>query len=484
MLEQDAERLVDSLPQGYSNYLKVQLDPYHDKTIKFEGAPTSRSATSVCLCYNQEMTISADDFTNINEPTWDAHFAMFPMINTITAYLSDEIGGLNRLDETSNALIYPMSVHAVDSGKPTYSGELGDNLITSMKGFDLKGVMTFQTGQPLNDGPGRRVLRIVGESFEVIDESPDIYQQGAVTVYRYPLSLEPVNYTYVQDMATATPKWALNGPPQTPGEFKQYLNCVQIKAPPINTASAVLVPGAETWKAREGVYMVGAQYLSEVPFKQVDETIINLVGYSPATRPTYDPGYFSFTDKSVVVSSGQSVFQGGTDPINDSPNLNAIFPYNLSGAYFTGLSTQYTTLRLRYRVYVEILTDPADNILAPLASATLPYEQDLQQFCMRVIATQPAGVPQTWNPAGEKWVKVLNTIGEVAQDLGPALSKISPQLGLFVGSGGSLLSRATRKKRGKKSQASDSNKSEKKSSPPSAKTWTKGAPKAAPKNIK
>lgn len=466
---QIVERLVDTLPEGYANYLKVSLDPYHDKTIRFEGAPTSRNSSSICLVLNQEMTIAADDFPGITEPTWDAHFTMYPFINPVNCYLSDEHNYFIQPDATTTAIMRPLGVHGVNSGTPTYSGVTGSTLAPNMRGFDLSTLQNYITGNPTVDGPGRRMLRIVGESFEVIDESPEIYQQGAVTCYRYPLDVTPQNIM-IQGTELAHSRWTIDGFTTASNvTIRQMLNCNSLKAPPINIASAVLIPGSETWRAREGSYVVGTQYENEVPFRTLDSTPVTFCGYAPQTTPNWGPlGYYSLTNTQAT----SQTYQAG-DSITGTvlPELlvqNAVFPFNMSGAYFTGLSAQYAVLRLRYRAYVEVLTDPADNVLSPLSSPTLPFNQNLVEFCMKVIAKEPAGVPQTWNPAGEKWKKILHTIGSVAETIGPALDMVSPELSILVGSGGRLLKNATRQKK-------------KKNNPQTQKVQVKPGPSSAPK---
>jgi len=447
---QIVERLIDKLPAGYSNYLKISLDPYHDRTIRFEGAPTSRNSSSVCLVFNQETTLAADDFPGITEPTWDAHFCMYPFINPINCHLADEHNYLVAPDDTTTAIMRPLTVHGVNSGVPTYSGVTGNALAPNMKGFDLSSLQNYITGNPTVDGPGRRMLRIVGESFEVIDESPEIYQQGSVTCYRYPLDVTPQNIM-IQGTELAHSRWTIDGFDTASNiQIRQLLNCNSLKAPPINTASAVLIPGTETWKAREGAYVVGTQYANEVPFRTMDSTRIIFTGYSPQTSPNWgSEGYYSLVDTQAT----SQTYQAGNSIVGTlDPELlvqNAVFPFNMSGAYFTGLSAQYAVLRLRYRTYVEVLTDPADNVLSPLSSPTLPFNQELVEFCMKIIAEEPSGVPQTWNPAGEKWKSILHKIGEVAESLGPALDAISPELSLLVGTGGKLLKNVTRPKKKK-----------------------------------
>lgn len=408
------EDFIDSLPEGYSNYVKISLDPFHDKTIKFEGAPTSRSATSVVLCINQERTIAADDFPAVTEETWDAHVALYPFINKTKVAWAREINAVTAVSNSPEWEMFPLTVHGVNSGRPTYCV---DNITNNLQtlGLDVGNVMNYDTGA--TEGPGRRTLRIVGSSFEVVNESPDIYTQGACTVYRYPLNSDTIHRwitTFQPAGSQFTPDTSF------PSDFSENLamqkEVIELRPPPTNQPSAVLVPGSVTWKAKEGCYVTATQYQNEIPFKTVTNGNLLFTGYPPTVGVSFDSGSeaYSFADYNVVRLS-QGVF--GVDQVVYPPNfsqpVNAVFPFNLSGAYFTGLSKTYTVLRLRYKVFVEILTDPCDNTLAPLATPTIPYNQTTQELVMRALAHMPAGVPQSWNPAGEQWKNALSIIGSL-----------------------------------------------------------------------
>jgi len=389
---------------GYDEYLKVCLDPYHDSSIRFEGAPTSRNAPTVTLCLNQERTYTASDF-GIVTPQWDAHFAMYPFIRSVGLLSANEYQYTTTLlsfGTPDTPRMFPMSVHGVPAGKDTYMTSDYNIDIPQIFGLDNDALVSYVTGSSTGasaNGPGRRMLRIVGESFEVVDESPDLYQQGACTVYRYPIDVTPANrvvrHAYGDNTTNALNPFGPNTGVWAGGVLSRSINCYDLRAPPSNTAVAVLINGAKTWKAKDGAYVVGTQYASEVPFKTLDNTDMLFTGYTPTAGDSVTGvnTRYSFGSTSIL-----QTYQGGSNILNPdydpAPQLNAAYPFNLSGAYFTGLSSQYATLRLRYRVYVEILADPGDNTLAPLASPSLPYEQLLQEFCMKVIAQEEAGVPQ------------------------------------------------------------------------------------------
>lgn len=449
------ENMIDALPEGYSNYLKICLDPYHDKSIRFEGAPSNRSATSVTLCINQELSLGADDF-NIDplvNPTWDAHVTMYPFLakhNMLSGYwnfVSTAYGNEMILNPTTRFQLYPLSVHGVPSGQPTYSME--DDGVGALNVLGLHNTaMTAYTASGVPASYARRCLRIVGESFEVIDESPEIYQQGACTVYRYPLDTS-LNRALV---VAQHPSGGWPNPGSGAAFVRQPHEIYSLKAPPSNPASAVLVAGAETWKSKEGAYVVGTQYVPEIPFKTCDTHRIVVDGVYPPTEPRWadsSTAAYLFGDASLQTSDyGAS----GTAPVATTTysNVDACFPFNLSGAYFTNLSSTYGALRVRYRVYVEILTDPTDLTLVPLASPTLPFKQSLMETIMEIIAHQPAGVPQSWNPKGEAWRKILRTVGSVLQKGAGVGALIDPTIGVAMQATGTSLRKMVPSKNKKK----------------------------------
>jgi hypothetical protein len=102
------------------------------------------------------------------------------------------------------------------------------------------------------------------------------------------------------------------------------------------------------------------------------------------------------------------------DVVN-ADSFNSIVPYNMTGAYFTGLSGQYATLRLRTKFIYEILPDPQDTSLIPLATPTVPRNYDFETLLEKVISEIPYGVPQTMNPKGEFWGMILKTTKKVGQ---------------------------------------------------------------------
>lgn len=108
--------------------------------------------------------------------------------------------------------------------------------------------------------------------------------------------------------------------------------------------------------------------------------------------------------------------------------------FNISGAYFTGLSLQ-TTLQLNLKAIIEVCPGPTDAI-ATLATASPEYDPAALEFYSRICSRLPPGVPQDENPAGEFFKQVLSTVGDIAQ-MG---SVIHPAFGL-IGGGAKAIAR-------------------------------------------
>lgn len=177
-------------------------------------------------------------------------------------------------------------------------------------------------------------------------------------------------------------------------------------APLNRIAQATIIPTSKTWKASEGVYVVCRRNGSDNPFTR--PSLTNLALYSPIDPVTSSIKNSYFPREAVYAQ------QFPIDVVN-ADSFNSIVPYNMTGAYFTGLSGQYATLRLRTKFIYEILPDPQDTSLIPLATPTVPRNYDFETLLEKVISEIPYGVPQTMNPKGEFWGMILKTTKKVGQ---------------------------------------------------------------------
>lgn len=386
-----------SFSEAHQAFAISQLDPFHDSPYRLEGAPSDANSDSVVMVYNQERTFTASDFglPTSEGSKFDLHFAIMPLVQASTFYsarllqsTSFTSGGSS--DESPYTTLYPISVHATTSGGKTFTYEAGDPQIL--------GVNPNIGGFFSNSASGiyvPRNMRTIGMSFEVIDETPKFYQQGSCTVYTRP-SCTVNRYTYA---------WTGTLASFATSSTRSYQSTC-IAGPPNDIKQATILPNSRTWKASEGAYVVGKCISSDNDFERLSTT--DLVIYNPS-----DPDTGALKNSFVPREQLNQITSPSVSGWSDSFNRST--PYNISGAYFTGVSGQYGTFRLRSRLIFEILPDPTDTSLITLSTPTIPRDPLFEQILHKTIALMPAGVQQTMNPKGELWGLVLKTAKKAAK---------------------------------------------------------------------
>jgi hypothetical protein len=412
-------------------YAISQLDPFHDEPYRLTGAPSTQDTASVVLTVNQELVVDAASFglPTSSGSKWDLHVTSQPISEAVAVYIgrmltSGKLRGRNTSTEDETFTLYPISAHGVASGEPTYSGS-SSGMATPILGLDstLTEYLSNTAGVP-----APRSMRIISQAFEVVDESPEIYRQGSVCVYERPNAPNDVRFAI-----QAVP----NGEASVRDQTYQVNLCT---TPPNRIQQATILSSAHTWRAQEGAYVI-ARRSGENEFKRPG--IARTMWVCPN-----DPVDLVLNNCFI----GREAFNNACFPDQNSftDGTNLDLPYNISGAYFTGLSSEFGTYRIRSKVSYEILPDPADTSLVSQATPTIPEDANLENLIRKILQVQPAGYPQTWNPAGEVWRKILRTIGTVSSSAAPALSAMNPQLGALAGAigvGSSAASQLGKKKK-------------------------------------
>lgn len=388
---------------GFSEALQAfaisQLDPFHDTPYRLEGAPSDANSDSVVMVYNQERTFTAADFglSTAEGSKFDLHFTIMPIVQASTFYSARLVQSTNLTsggssDESPYTSLYPISVHAAASGGKTYTYDAGDPQIL--------GVNPNIGGFFSNSSSGifvPRNMRTIGMSFEVIDETPKFYQQGSCTVYTRP-SCTVNRYTYV---------WTGTLAGYTSNSTRS-MQSTCIAGPPNDIKQATILPNSRTWKASEGAYVVGKCISSDNEFERLSTT--DLLIYNPT-----DPDTATLKNSFVPREQVNQLTVPNNTQWSDSFNRST--PFNISGAYFTGISGQYGTFRLKSKLIFEILADPTDTSLITLSTPTIPRDPLFEQVLTRTISLMPAGVQQTMNPKGELWGLVLKTAKKAAKEV-------------------------------------------------------------------
>lgn len=384
--------------EAEQSYAISQLDPFHDTPYRLEGAPSDANSDSVVMIYNQESTFSAGDFglPTTEGEKFDIHFTLLPMVQAATFY-SARLAAPTQLttggssDESPFLTLYPVSVHAATTGGKTYVYDTG---YPTVKGVNPN-IGGFFSNSSSNIYVPRN-MRVIGASFEVVDETPKFYQQGSCTVYSRPsCTVNRFLYTFTGTLASDTAS-------------TRALQSTCVAGPPNDIKQATILPNSRTWKSSEGAYVIGKCFSSDNDFERLSTN--DIVFYNPNDPDT------AFL-KNAFVSREQANQIADATNVAFSDSFNRSTPYNLSGAYFTGLSGQYATLRLRTKLIYEILPDPTDTSLVTIATPTIPRDPEFEKLLMRTITLMPAGVQQTMNPKGELWNLVLRTAKKAGKEV-------------------------------------------------------------------
>jgi hypothetical protein len=219
----------------------------------------------------------------------------------------------------------------------------------------------------------------VASGFEVINTTAKIYQQGNVFVYRQPQpEPRPASYNITNHGVAILGVASLarhNQPPYTP-------------------AAADLLADSKQWEAAEGAYCVQTLNSLDVPADGED-------WLSPA---------FELSETEVAYSTGLIMPTLSSLGAIYCPALAYVAPYNMSGAYFTGLSLQ-STLVLNFTVIIERFPTNEQGDLLMLARPSPRYDPRAAELYTLALQNMPPGVPAYMNGLGDWFASVVSTIG-------------------------------------------------------------------------
>ncbi len=411
---EDAKALT---PAG-SNYLKMALDPFPDLEHPIVGRPDGASGRSYVQQFNQTITITAPPGLP-GASTWDCHICMIPELidPTLNSSLSTTPGAFVGVNVNNSEGVWsinnpatigntfpwraPLMAVATQTGNNTMpNGTLSG---ATVKGFDLTGYVGPQS-------------RVIGGGFEVVNTTAELYLSGAVVYYTQP-SQQRNSGACVVDYSdgTASPQW---------GSSSRVM-----RAPPNTLGQAMSIPGSVKRLAKEGAY---------VPLRQAKGQDDNPPLDPQCERVIFENGpQLSMNSTAPLVwgfgEANPKLVIGGFAPISQM-GVHQPMPFDISGAYFTGLNVN-STLDVTLRLYIEGFPTPAAS--QTLVSLTVPCPPEDPLACeiySRVCASLPPGVPVSENADGTWWRTLLKTIASVAPTVGSALGSIIPGGGL-IGSG-------------------------------------------------
>lgn len=410
-------------------YAISQLDPFHDQEYKLSGAPSDQHAKSIVITVNSETVVNAQTFglSTAAGDKWDLHVASLPISQAVRAYDTYTIqsGGLSAGAssgaESPFKVLSPITASAAISGQSTFTDNTAGTPFIGLSPDITSFVSNVSSSIQVP-----RTMRVIAAAFEVVDESPTLYQQGACTVYSRNSNLSKDQlYSVVWTPRTAT------------ANVTRTLYTHSFSGPPTKVQYATIIPGSQTWKATEGAYVTSRKTVDTVPFTRPG--VANILMYNPT-----DPELA--TRKNCYV--GREALNLQYNP-GDLENMNAftiVGPFNVSGAYLTGLNSEFGTYRIRSKISYEIIPDPTDTTLISQATPTLPRNPVFEELLDRVLFRLPPGVQQTMNPKGEFWKMVKKVTGSALKTLSPAIGMYNPSLGIAANLVGNELDRTKKKK--------------------------------------
>lgn len=410
-MQNSTKDIFQQYPEDYRSYAISQLDPFHDTSYVVRGAPTDQIGTSVVITQTKDFKISCTDFgiTPAEGTFWDFHTAILPLSNRMRAYSAVQTGpNVYTADtvagsESQYVTMDQFTVSACTAGSSTFTPNIAGSsntfigVSTDLHTYTSAGV-TFVN---------QRLQRVIGMSFEIVDETPDFYKQGSATIYR-----KNSNTTHRRNL------FQYNDPTGTNRAYNDYFD--SCASPPNRLEDAVLLPGSVTWAAKEGAYVIARSTVEEIPFSKPSQRQTQLVG-PPVPDSITAENCFIYRDG--INTKTSNTIMGYYDSSVD------LLPYDISGAYFSGLSTLYGVFRIRTKLMIEILPEPYDNSLISISTPTLPPNSLFDDHLREVIRLLPHGIRQTDNPSGEWWrfvKKVVKTAGKMLNSpVGKAIQQVT-----------------------------------------------------------
>ncbi len=396
-------------PDG-RDWLTLALDPFHDYNHTLAGYPDADVSQTVVACYEYQYQLAAPNGVVGN---WDAHIFTTPLMTTEALLIGNIEAGWNKVTQNagaSNVVMGPLTVYASAAGGRLYPAT--DVFPTTQIGLPQgANASDFSKG----------ISRIIGMGFEVTNTTAEISKQGSVTCYRMPQNPGDTNTVFSNNAGTFI----------APYSGKQYA------APPASVQEALLLKGTVTWNAADGCYVVASQ-------SSVSNPLCNAA----------TPGFLITNAQSGLASTAMmgafSTLGTNAAPIPSvvTPLIRKFSPFDVSGAFFSGLSNG-TTLQITLKAYVERAPTQSTSDLAVLATPSAPYDMLALELYSHLVGRLPVAVHVDENAMGDWWRKIMSLVSNVAVPIGAALTPfnpLAPAIGAIIKQGADLATDAFAKK--------------------------------------
>lgn len=369
---------ADKLTGDGKRWLIQTVDPFHDEDQAPAGMPDTYMARNVVQVIKKTMVISKS--STLAAGNWDCNIYNLPWVDdqplkSFNLYKNTLTGGSG-------------AGSAVTSGT-SCGGVIACQNLTDGDAFSFTPVGSTSAFTSLKcdtdflDGP----CRVVSCGFEVVNTTAEINKQGSVSVYRVP---EPQRERSTFTIASNAAQPFNTNVVIFSGERRSR--------PPTSLQEAAYMVGTRTWAAADGCYVPLTLAGLENPVRGSDSTsVVMLTGYEGDTAP-------GFT--SCVVT-------GSTDPVLSAaypyPRKMVTTPFNMGGAYFSGLSEQ-TSLQLTVMFYIERFPTTLQRQLAVLAEPPPLYDPLALELYSLMMKSMPVGVMVKENGLGDWFADVVGSV--------------------------------------------------------------------------
>jgi len=423
-------------PDG-KEWLTCALDPFHDANHAIAGYPDTDMSKTIVSVRDFQTTVSRPAAV-AEGSNWDCHIFNLPILG------ADSFCACTTTDYKK--ITYPADSSYLFSTLNIFSGAAGSTMWpTATSPITANAYLPTASISDLEAGSAR----VVALGWEVTNTTAVLNKQGAVTVYTIPQAKSSHFWDWLD----------------TPDSVQGSLYAERLRAPAQTVSEAQLLRGTRTWDAAAGVYVVNTQ-------STVTNPIVGLgnpqLAFDPNSGPTGETCYLMTTAGEAQKSPATAL-----DPSAMSAPLVKTIPYNTTGAFFTGLSSE-TTLTVRLRVYLEQAPSPlSEPALSVLATPSAGYDVNALELYAQVMSILPCGVRVEDNASGDWWRSVLKVIKHVSPYVGAALTPWLPGAGI-VGS-------AVQKLAGALGDASGDSSSKASSSVSQVDTTLRNKPRFAPR---
>jgi len=362
-------------PDG-TDWLSYVLDPFKDSERDAKGFPDMVQSRSVIQIVPQTISVAVPSGVL---GTWDTNITLSPQVSTVLMLNFPASPSKNILNTN-----YAAPTTRTFGGLEIRSAAAGTALTPSTITANLPLPATY-----LPQGN----IRVIGMAMEIHNTTADINKQGSVCVYRdQSPSVDTAFAGFYASLGVANAGISNFG----------ALSLQQTPTVPENLASARILGNAKQWEAEKGCYVVC--------------TLANDRN-RPLAADTLQTMPLNFDESGGVWSipnQNSNLYTLGPAIASPNPTNPPLFtPFNLSGAYFTGLSNS-TTLTVDVKWIVEKFPNHDNVNLVVLAKKSPMFDPLALEMYARIADALPAGVPVNENSLGD-WIE---TIADLASDVG------------------------------------------------------------------